>query len=298
MALDEKFFVSLIMNKFGLHNPVLTPLTEQGSDREYFRISNRQKSFVLMVYGDEKKENEYFYHIQQFLSKLNVNVPFIHYYDPDKRFIVLEDLGDSNLYSLTQTVSDDLKITYYRKIIDQAVNIYTIGNEEYKKNIFVTAPPFDYDLYKWEYSYFLDNYVKLYRKISDRIDDLLNELDNLAKTLSYIKNTLIHRDLQSKNIIIKDNQPYFIDFQGLRPGLAEYDLASLLFDPYVQLNESFINDMFAYYCDRMLTGEPAVHVEIRFRLCGIQRLMQALGAFCFFRIGKREKRFFILYTAS
>ena len=291
MRFDKIFFMSLMKNKFNMNSPVLSELAEQGSDRQYFRISNDEKSFVLMLYGDEKRENTYFFHIQQFLSRIKVNVPYIHYYDPDKKLILMEDLGDKNLYSLIKKGSYKLSKTFYEKIIDQAVNIYTLGVEQYKKETFVTEQPFDYDLHKWEYTYFLDNYVKAYRKISYPLDNLVNELDNLAKTLSIMEKSIIHRDFQSKNIIIKDNQPYFIDFQGLRPGLPEYDMASLLFDPYVDLDENFINDMFAYYCRKMRTGEPSVHLETRFLLCAIQRLMQALGAFCFLGLVKGKTDF-------
>jgi len=291
MGLDSKFFMSLMIDKFQMDRPILSELTEQGSDRQYFRVSNDEKSFVIMLYGDEKKENNYFFHIQQFLSQINVNVPYIHYYDPDKKLIVMEDLGNNNLCAVIKNSSDKLKKNIYEKIIGQAVNIYSLGKQKYKKQPVVTEQPFDYDLYKWEYNYFVDNYVKAYRRISYPINSLLNELDNLAKTLSYMENSIIHRDFQSKNIIIKNNEPYFIDFQGMRPGLPEYDMASLLFDPYVNLDEDFIQDMFVYYCRRIRIGEPVVHVETRFYLCGIQRLMQALGAFCFLGLVKGKTDF-------
>lgn len=291
MYLDNNFFISFMTDKFGMKNPAVSPVGEQGSDRKYFRVSDEKFFYILMLYGNEKQENGYFFHIRDFLSKIDVAVPYIYSYNPDKNLIVLEDLGDENLCSAIENSSDNDKKNLYRKIIDGAVKIYTVGAKEYMKNPFVTAAPFDYELYKWEYTYFADNYLKLYRKISCPPDNLICEMDNLAKTLSYMKNSIIHRDLQSKNIIIKDRKPYFIDFQGLRPGLPEYDIASLLFDPYVDLDESIIRDLFDYYCNKMLTGEPLVHMQTRFFLCGIQRLMQALGAFCFLGLIKGKNGF-------
>ncbi len=100
---------------------------------------------------------------------------------------------------------------------------------------------------------------------------------------------LVHRDFQSQNIIIRDGQAYLIDFQGMRPGLAEYDLASLLYDPYVQLSAAERKELLEFYRTEAGVTDPAF--AEKFQLCAMQRLMQALGAYGFLGLVQREPRF-------
>jgi aminoglycoside/choline kinase family phosphotransferase len=100
---------------------------------------------------------------------------------------------------------------------------------------------------------------------------------------------LIHRDFQSQNIIIHNGQPYFIDFQGMRPGLAEYDLASLLYDPYVRLTKSERTQLFDIYREAAQVSAPAFFEKFQF--CAMQRLMQALGAYAYLGLVKKNRAF-------
>ncbi len=104
---------------------------------------------------------------------------------------------------------------------------------------------------------------------------------------------LIHRDFQSQNIIIRNGQACLIDFQGMRPGLGQYDLASLLYDPYVDLTDAERAELTAYYRDVQTENGVAVDGEFDFtlRLCAMQRLMQALGAYGFLGLVKGHKSF-------
>jgi hypothetical protein len=103
----------------------------------------------------------------------------------------------------------------------------------------------------------------------------------------------VHRDFQSQNIIIRNSQAHLIDFQGMRPGLAEYDLASLLYDPYVDLPESEHAELTAHYRGRQLENGIATNgdFDLKLRLCAMQRLMQALGAYGFLGLVKGHKHF-------
>jgi hypothetical protein len=103
----------------------------------------------------------------------------------------------------------------------------------------------------------------------------------------------VHRDFQSQNIIIRNGQAHLIDFQGMRPGLAEYDLASLLYDPYVELPEDERAELTSYYRERQLENGIAINgdFDLKLRLCAMQRLMQALGAYGFLGLVKDHKHF-------
>jgi aminoglycoside/choline kinase family phosphotransferase len=100
----------------------------------------------------------------------------------------------------------------------------------------------------------------------------------------------VHRDFQSQNIIVMEGSAALIDFQGLRPGLAEYDIASLLYDPYVELSENERGELAGYYRESLgVLDYDFLHV---LRLCAMQRLMQALGAYGYLGI-VREKTAFL-----
>jgi aminoglycoside/choline kinase family phosphotransferase len=90
---------------------------------------------------------------------------------------------------------------------------------------------------------------------------------------------LVHRDLQSQNVIITDDEAFLIDFQGMRPGLGEYDLASLLYDPYVNLTDAEREELLSYYLDRLDSSIVREQFRDIFLRCAIQRLLQALGAY-------------------
>ena len=92
---------------------------------------------------------------------------------------------------------------------------------------------------------------------------------------------------------MRNGQAHLIDFQGMRPGLAEYDLASLLFDPYVNFSRAECEELLTdYEAQRAAAGQPvATDSRSTFRRCGIQRLMQALGAYGFLGLVKGNKTF-------
>src|SRR5439155_527103 len=114
-----------------------------------------------------------------------------------------------------------------------------------------------------------------------------------AKWLASFPRVLVHRDFQSQNVIIQNGQANLIDFQGMRPGLAYYDLASLLYDPYIDVAEAERAELIAYYRGRQLENGITIDgdFDLTLRLCAIQRLMQALGAYGFLGLVRGHKNF-------
>src|SRR5439155_12978703 len=121
----------------------------------------------------------------------------------------------------------------------------------------------------------------------------LPALKEIAQLLASFPRVLVHRDFQSQNIIMRNGQAYLIDFQGMRPGLPYYDLASLLYDPYVDLAEAERAELIAYYRSRQLENGITIDgdFDLKLRLCAMQRLMQALGAYGFLGLVKGHKHF-------
>ena len=118
-------------------------------------------------------------------------------------------------------------------------------------------------------------------------------LREIAERLAGLPRVLVHRDFQSQNILLRNGQAYLIDFQGMRPGLAQYDLASLLYDPYVDLARKERDELIAYYREQQIRNGININGEfdLTLRFCAMQRLMQALGAYGFLGLVKGHKQF-------
>jgi len=149
---------------------------------------------------------------------------------------------------------------------------------------------FNAALYLWEQHYFFDNCLGRYFKIEGAmIENLVSlpALAEIAEKLAKQSRVLVHRDFQSQNLLVRNGQAYLIDFQGMRPGLAQYDLASLLYDPYVDLTAAERDELLEHYCG----GKPSGDFRETLTLCAMQRLMQALGAYGFLGLVKEHKHF-------
>src|SRR5262249_1241589 len=151
-------------------------------------------------------------------------------------------------------------------------------------------------LYRWEQKYFFNNCLGRNFTINDAARKELAALPRLreiAKHLASFPRVLVHRDFQSQNIIIQNSHPNLIDFQGMRPALAEYDLASLLFDPYVELLSAERFELIRYYRQKQAENGRAVERQFdnTLQLCAMQRLMQALGAYGFLGLVRGREHF-------
>ena len=119
----------------------------------------------------------------------------------------------------------------------------------------------------------------------------LDELSALADRLSGSGRCLVHRDLQSRNVMVREGEPFLIDFQGMRFGSPFYDLASLLCDPYVEFEEGEREELLEFYHRMMAEGPDLADFRNSFWEASAQRLMQALGAYGFLGLRKGLKDF-------
>jgi len=270
--------------------PVKEPLTLSGSDREYFRKNGR-------VFCKWKKLSEDFeknIFLGKFLKEKNFPVPEIIKVDQDNKIIIFEDLGDLTLYSWLQCKRNDKDIEkIYKKILEK---IGLLHWEISKESLILNLPEFDYSYFRWESDYFLKECVEEVFKI--KYQGLEDELNWIADTLSKTQKVIVHRDLQSQNIMLKNGKIYFIDYQSARMGPPGYDIASLIWDPYVEINNKLRNKLVNFYVKNYNLQEISFLKELS--LCRIQRHMQALGAYGFLALKKGKKSFlkFIPYGLS
>src|SRR5881398_2812149 len=297
---------ALLLRQTRMHFPRLDvdqieirPIEKGGSDRKFYRIQCGSDSaaagLVLVKYNLEREENRHYVKIAQFLDRQGIRVPKIYFHDPAEGLIWIEDLGERDLYGYRDE-SWLVRRAFYESALDQIVKLHSLPESvcvEMKDHL---PAEFNAALYRWEQKYFFQNCLGRYFSVSESKRKELAALPGLrqiAEQLASLPRVLVHRDFQSQNIIIRNSQAYLIDFQGMRPGLAEYDLSSLLYDPYVDLPQTERTELVRYYRERQLENGIAINgdFELKLRLCAMQRLMQALGAYGFLGLVKGHKHF-------
>ncbi len=264
-------------------------LERRGSDRAFYRIRwNGTGSAILIDYDPKRIENAYYADIAIFLASLQVPVPKVFRHDPERCLVLMEDLGDTDLWSLRDTPWETRR-TLYEKTLFVLHNLHRFPEKEFPKKRVRLMESFDRDLYRWEQNYFKEHFIRGYCQMELEPSfekELETELSALTGRLLETTHCLIHRDLQSQNVMIRHGDPYLIDFQGMRWGSLFYDLGSLLCDPYVPFEEEQRMDLLLYYyCLSKLDQDWEVF-QRKFWEASAQRLMQALGAYGFLGLQK------------
>ena len=258
----------------------ICPVEKGGSDRSYYRMRfNPDRSLILVKYNREKAENRRYVGIADFLCDIGVNAPRIYHHDPEQGLIWMQDLGEEDLWHHRAEPWSHRRILYERAL-DQVITLHN-ADPAVSKSLHLQSG-FDEGLYRWEQQYCLENCLGRYFAVpADEIERLRSDrqFGELAQKLASHPKRLVHRDFQSQNLLLFNQKVYLIDFQGMRPGLPQYDLASLFFDPYVSLLAEERAHLLSYYFERNSMGWNRTEFEEVFYYCGIQRLMQALGAY-------------------
>ena len=274
----------------------ITPIEKGGSDRKFYRVRcSPDQTIILVKYNLEREEDRHYVQIAEFLAGHQIRAPKIYFHDAAEGLIWIEDLGKADLWSY-RAETWLVRRAFYESALDEIVKLHCLP-ETAMRAIHQNLPAgFDAALYRWEQNYFFENCLgRFFGVEQEQLSELvaLAALGEIAKNLAQRPRVLVHRDFQSQNIIVRNGQAHLIDFQGMRPGLAEYDLASLLFDPYVTFSRAECEELLADYESKRAAGGKPVAPDSRetFRLCGIQRLMQALGAYGFLGLVKGNKAF-------
>ncbi|MEN3942312.1 phosphotransferase [Prosthecobacter sp. SYSU 5D2] len=262
---------------------VVEPIVKGGSDRHFYRFTWEGEShppMILMVYTMARRDNPKFVPATRRLAALGVNVPKIFAFDEQRLCVWLEDLGRDDLHAHRDDPWETRR-GLYEATLREAAKIHAVKAASLSAaDLGSMEPEFNEGLYDWEQNYFMEHFVRnVLRRDADHADHApaRTVLMELRQRLARLPRCLVHRDFQSQNVLLKDGQAWLVDYQGLRPGLAEYDLASLLFDPYVTLSRSERGELLQYYADLRGLALPDLRQVVY--QCAAQRLMQALGAY-------------------
>lgn len=275
-------------------------LKGDGSDRKWYRLTSGKHTLVLADHGIKPKagygEADAFEAVGNLLYKNSIPVPKMYLADRFPGLCYMEDLGDQDLFSIIRQ-SKDINVTsrLYRQVIAKLVKLNLIGKKEPRTELSCIRISYDRRLIlEKECRYFVNAFLNGYLELDVRYEQFENEFKLLAeKTIDHSINGLMHRDMQSRNIMVKNNTIYFIDFQSAMTGPVQYDLASLLIDPYVQLDRVLQEELLNEAAD-LYTAEVGLDKK-RFlkgyAYCRVTRNLQILGAFGFLTRVKHKTGF-------
>lgn len=249
----------------------LEPIKRGASGRTIVRVkSPLREPFIGIHWTEEREDNEQYIPVSHFLRQAKLRVPAILHERPRYRVALVEDLGDADLLSLKGRPFEE-RLPFYRSAFEQIDRLfYAKAPKE-----FHLMPPFDAALYRWEQEYFFEYLVEDFLGMDAGPLRENQDFKDMAEKLGTVARHLVHRDFQSQNLLVKEDQVWLIDFQGLRRGRQEYDLASLVFDPYMNHSADERERLLDLW-EEITDERPE---ESLFRQCAAQRLMQALGAY-------------------
>ncbi|HEX9882969.1 MAG TPA: phosphotransferase [Desulfobaccales bacterium] len=263
------------------------PLAGDGSDRRFFRLLG-SPTVVLLFHphppGGEVNENDSYYQVGRHLRAKGVPVPEIYAYCREEFWMLLEDLGDISLETaVKRSPQEGLVRFWYRQALEVLVAMQVNGREGFDAAWCFDTPmvhrPF---LWERECGYFVRAFLKGYQKLKISLEDLAPDFERLLTgALPPGPNYFLHRDFQSRNLLIKGGRLRVIDFQGGRLGPLGYDAAALLIDPYVNLSPARQAEFLDYYLELLqarLDLDPEAFREQYYHLA-LCRNLQILGAF-------------------
>jgi len=283
--------------QLSLQNAELTALTDGGSDRNFYRIKEGAASCVVMASTTPRFDIESYISVGAFLFKHGIGVPQIYAHDDEKQAVLLEDLGDDSLLQLLKKAAGAQEIKrYYEQVLVSLAEMQVKTKKHLHDCGYLLGRSFGYEAFRWETDYFTECFLKRFcGLVIDNDEELDREFHSLAASLDSEPRYFMHRDFQSQNIYFKDSRPRFIDFQTATKGLLQYDAVSLLKDAYFKLEENIRDILLAFYLET-LESDWGMDIEresfIRtFHQAGLQRNMQALGAFAYLAMDKGKTVF-------
>ncbi len=280
----------------------ILPVPSDGSNRLFFRVLLKGRNICMAAapastLSRDLAEARSTYQIGRHLACSGVPVPDIFGWDDKSGLILFEDLGDRRLHNLKESENcNDLRI-WYKEAIDRLVHMQLAGVQGFDTDWCWDTCRYDRELMiDRESHYFLKAFWQdvLGREVPDGIED---EFLAIACFIDgKVRDVFLHRDFQSRNIMIKSSKLRIIDYQAGRLGPPGYDLVSLLIDPYAALTPEFQDDLLDYYLAIPAIGSAFSGKDLKeqYPFLALQRNLQIIGAFSF--LSKvRNKSFFSSY---
>lgn len=268
--------------------PQVTSISGGGSSREYFRLVNDDIS-VVGVYGSDTEENQTFVKLSRLLGDAGVKVPQVMKVSNDNRYYLLQDLGNVSLFSLLE---GENRMALAKEALNQLVAIQTLEEDLWEP--VVGYKPFSERLVSWDLNYFKYDFLKPAAVLFDeeKLEDDFDKLREYLNRGNFITG-LMYRDFQSRNVMVKDNSLWFIDFQGARKGPLTYDAVSFIWQAKAPFSFEEREKLCDYYAGILSkkTGVDSLEVKRQIEIMEIFRTLQVLGAYGFRGLIERKPHF-------
>lgn len=273
----------------------LLPLS--GSARKYYRLSGEGGTLIGCI-GTNPAENKAFLSIDEAFCDAGFHAPRVYAVSEDGMEYIQEDLGDGQLFELLKpqipsgNFSSDQK-NWLRDTLSLLPAVQFKVGERMDWSVCFPDQEFNERMVNFDLNYFKYDFLKLTGLEFDEIK-LQDDLDRLrADSLDYDGNCFMYRDFQARNIIIKNGEPCFIDFQGGRRGPLQYDLASFLWNAGTSFSPELRGELEECYLrslSNFITFDEKTFRE-KYRLITLVRLLQEFGAYGFRGLVERKQLF-------
>ena len=293
--------IGLAEERFGRRPDVILEMASDGSTRQYFRLVWDTEKTAIGAIGPDREENRAFLEFARAFYEVNLPVPEIFAEDRVAGVWVEEDLGETTLFqalAAARVEQGDESIPFdseefFRKALSILPRFQVLGHDVIDYRIAYPRQAFDKQSIRWDLNYFKYSFLKLAHIPfnEQRLEDDFGKLTEFL--LQADSDFFLYRDFQSRNIMIRAGEPWFIDFQGGRRGALQYDVASLLYDAKVDLPQTLRDSLLEHYldalCEYTTVDRPKFHLT--YPGFALVRLMQALGAFGYRGFFERKRHF-------
>src|SRR5579863_3894269 len=283
------------------HSPVerVQPVQGElgGSGRKIIRLTAKGASAIGILYG-VREENAAFLEFSRHFHKHGLPVPEIYGQDLDQGAYLEEDLGDTSLFEFlstnrtSETISPSV-VEAYRRVIETLPRFQIEAGRDLNYKVCYPRGSFDRQSISWDLNYFKYYFLRL-AGIPFSEQALQDDFSRLTKfLLSASRDFFLYRDFQSRNIMLREGRPFFLDYQGGRKGALQYDVASLLYDAKADLPPELREELLDHYLDGLASFIPLereVFMQHYFAYVYV-RIMQALGAYGFRGFYERKPHF-------
>ncbi|MGZ5134970.1 MAG: RapZ C-terminal domain-containing protein [Flavitalea sp.] len=270
-------------------------LAQSGSNRIYFRLTAVNQTCIA-TYNNNIKENITFLNFSRHFRSCGCPVPEIYAVNDDQSIYLQEDFGDTSLLNkLEENGHTDYAFKLFQQSLKKLAHLQILGDKDLDYQWCITSKEFGKqailsDLLYFKY-YFLDTLQIPYDK-----ERLIDDFEALSTYLTHVDHKyFMFRDFQSRNVMIKDEQAYFIDYQGGMKGALQYDVASMLWQAKAELSDEWKNKLLDYYMDCVEDILESTIDRVRFtsQYNGyvLIRLLQVLGAYGFRGLFERKAHF-------
>ncbi|MDR1122098.1 MAG: phosphotransferase [Dysgonamonadaceae bacterium] len=295
--MEVNVLTTLFFQYCGQQPQTVTLLSGAGSNRKYYRLSADGVS-VIGVLGTSLEENRAFIALSAHFRKQRLPVPTVISVSSDEMGYLQEDLGDISLFSLIEQAKKNQDISAEKALLKRTLSLLPDlqfrGAQGLDWRICYPQPLFDKRTVLWDLNYFKYCFLKplVVDFQEDRLEDDFERFSSVL--LQPAADTFLYRDFQSRNVMIKDGEPFFIDYQGGRKGPVYYDVASFLWQAKADFPDSLREELLDVYLESLRKYQPDTDAAVfreQLRYFVLFRILQVLGAYGFRGYMEKKQHF-------